>query len=170
MKTTLNAIRATHPCEEGWAVLLKHLGKTKADDEPLDFLTILESNGPDDALWCLRAYKGNHRDMRKLAAELVRVICDEPIPEVEALMAAAYSDLPDREYLRLLEDRYEDLCECGLSVTAKQNSQRRRALGIAADDPYIAPYMASESMYDGNVVQALANQTRILLKFFRMTP
>ncbi len=53
--TTLNEIRAHSPCEGGWEKLLKHLGKTKADDEPLHVLTILESNGLDDATWCLRA-------------------------------------------------------------------------------------------------------------------
>jgi hypothetical protein len=53
--TTLNEIRAHAPCQDGWEKLLKHLGKTKADDEPLHLLTILESNGFDDATWCLRA-------------------------------------------------------------------------------------------------------------------
>jgi hypothetical protein len=53
--TTLNEIRAHSPCQGGWEKLLKYLGKTKADDEPLHLLTILESNGFDDATWCLRA-------------------------------------------------------------------------------------------------------------------
>lgn len=39
---TLNAIRAHGPCQDGWEKLLKHLGKTKADDEPLAMTTILE--------------------------------------------------------------------------------------------------------------------------------
>ena len=52
--TTLNEIREHSPCREGWEKLLSHLGKTKADDEPLHLLTILEGNGLDDALWCLR--------------------------------------------------------------------------------------------------------------------
>ncbi len=51
--TTLNAIRKHSPCEDGWEKLLKHLGKTKADNNPLKFSTIIESNGLDDALWCL---------------------------------------------------------------------------------------------------------------------
>ena len=51
--TTLNAIRKASPCEKGWLKLLKHLGKTKADDEPLDLLTVLDSNGLDDALWVM---------------------------------------------------------------------------------------------------------------------
>lgn len=54
MKTTLNAIRAHGPCKSGWRKLLCHLGKTEADDEPVSVLTILDSNGLDDALWCLR--------------------------------------------------------------------------------------------------------------------
>ena len=53
--TTLNEIRACSPCHDGWTVLLSHLGKTKADDDPLELLTILDSNGLYDALWCLRA-------------------------------------------------------------------------------------------------------------------
>ena len=51
--TTLRAIRAAHPCEDGWTKLLAHLGKTQADDEPLPLLTVLASNGLDDALWVL---------------------------------------------------------------------------------------------------------------------
>ena len=55
MYTTLNEIRAHDPCAEGWEKLLKHLGKTEADDEPVSYLTILEGNGLDDAIWALIA-------------------------------------------------------------------------------------------------------------------
>jgi hypothetical protein len=51
--TTLNRILAASPCDEGWTKLLRHLGKTQADDEPLPLLTVLDSNGLDDALWVL---------------------------------------------------------------------------------------------------------------------
>ena len=51
--TTLARIRAASPCEDGWRKLLGALGKTSADDEPLDLLTVLDSNGLDDALWVL---------------------------------------------------------------------------------------------------------------------
>ena len=54
--TTLNKIRDSHPCKGSWQKLLAHLGKTEADDEPLSFQTILESNGLDDAIWCLRTH------------------------------------------------------------------------------------------------------------------
>lgn len=59
--TTLNALRTGRPpCILGWEKLLKFLGKTKADDEPLMISTILESNGLNDALWCLRKLPEEH--------------------------------------------------------------------------------------------------------------
>ena len=64
MKTTLNRIRKNRPCKEGWSKLLTYLGKTSADDNPLEIATIVESNGLDDALWCLRAVEGEDRKIR----------------------------------------------------------------------------------------------------------
>lgn len=72
--TTLNAIRAQHPCEDGWKRLLIDLGKTKADDEPLPLVTILDSNGIDDALWCLRAVEGFDKEKRVFAVWCVRQV------------------------------------------------------------------------------------------------
>jgi hypothetical protein len=74
MKTTLNAIRKHGPCEDGWKKLLTHLGKTKADDEPLSIVTILDSNGLDDALWCLRAVEGCDREIRLYAVWCARQV------------------------------------------------------------------------------------------------
>ena len=51
--TTLNAIKAANACEGGYRKLCKALGKTKADDEPVSLISILDSNGLDDALWVL---------------------------------------------------------------------------------------------------------------------
>ena len=72
--TTLNAIRAHSPCASGWAELLRHLGKTQADDEPLALTTILDSNGLDDALWCLRACEGIDREARLYAVWCARQV------------------------------------------------------------------------------------------------
>jgi hypothetical protein len=72
--TTLNKIREQSPCAEGWAKLLRHLGKTQADDEPLALVTILDSNGLDDALWCLRACDGIDREARLYAVWCVRQV------------------------------------------------------------------------------------------------
>ena len=74
MYTTLNQIRTFDPCPEGWAKLLRHLGKTKADDEPVAIKTILESNGLDDALWCLRSLTGYDKEVRLLAVSFAREV------------------------------------------------------------------------------------------------
>ena len=72
MKTTLNRIREHSPCYVGWGKLLKHLGKTKADDEPLSLITVLESNGLADATWCLRAVDGYDQELRLYAVACAR--------------------------------------------------------------------------------------------------
>ena len=74
MKTTLNKIREHSPCTDGWEKLLKHLGKTQADDEPLSILTILDSNGLNDAIWCLRAVEGYDKEIRLFAVWCARQV------------------------------------------------------------------------------------------------
>jgi len=66
--TTLNRIRDASPCEDGWTKLLKHIGKTKADDEPLSLLIVLDSNGLEDALWVLSYAMPDHRLARHFQA------------------------------------------------------------------------------------------------------
>ena len=70
--TTLHRIREHSPCTEGWRKLLAHLGKTKADDEPLPFAVIIDSNGLDDALWCCRAEPQHAKEWRLFAVRCAR--------------------------------------------------------------------------------------------------
>ena len=72
--TTLNRIRAAHPCANGWQKLLQHLGKTNADDDPLPFTAILESNGLEDALWCCQAEPQYAREWRLYAVWCARQV------------------------------------------------------------------------------------------------
>jgi len=55
--TTLARIREHEPCTYGWKKLCKTLGGISkyGKDTPVSLLQILDSNGLDDALWCLRA-------------------------------------------------------------------------------------------------------------------
>ena len=64
ISTTLTEIRNHSPCRSGWEKLLNYLGKTQADDDPLPLLVILNNNGIDDALWCLRALPEYDREWR----------------------------------------------------------------------------------------------------------
>lgn len=74
MKTTLNKIREHESCLDGWQKLLRNLGKTKADNEPLSLITVLNSNGLDDALWCLFAVEEHDREMRLYAVWCARQV------------------------------------------------------------------------------------------------
>lgn len=74
MKTTLNKIRAKSPWESGWKKLLRAKGKTEADDEEFSLLDVLESNGLDDAIWCLRAVDGFDKEKRLFAVWCARQV------------------------------------------------------------------------------------------------
>lgn len=82
MQTTLRKIRAAGPCgmrlddgkRVGYLKLRHYLGKGYGDDTPIDITTILDSNGLDDALWCLRAVDGRAREMRLYAVWCARQV------------------------------------------------------------------------------------------------
>ena len=82
MQTTLRKIRAAGPCgmrlkdgqRVGYLKLRHYLGKGYGDDTPVDITTILDSNGLEDALWCLRAVDGHAREMRLYAVWCARQV------------------------------------------------------------------------------------------------
>ena len=74
MKTTLRKIEEKRLNDESWTKLLKSLNKTKTDDEPLSILHIIESNGIEDAIWCLRAVEGHDRTIRLFAVWCARQV------------------------------------------------------------------------------------------------
>ena len=136
MTTTLNAIRAASPCHEGWTKLLKHLGKTSADDEPLPLLTVLDSNGLDDALWVLDNTKCDPRLARHFGAW-----CAE---QVLPLFETAYpNDMRPRNAIAVArsddateEDRAAARAAAGDAARAAGDAARAaaRAAGDAARD------------------------------------
>ena len=84
MNTTLNKIKAAGACEDRYKILLKNLGKTKADDEEITIRQILISNGIQDAIWALRAVEGKDKEIRLFAcdcAEMVLPIFEEKYPD-----------------------------------------------------------------------------------------
>jgi hypothetical protein len=134
MKTTLNKIRAHSPCTAGWAKLLKNLGKTQADDEPLAITTVLDSNGVDDALWCLRAVDGHQKEMRLFAVDCAR--------SVQHLMADARSvaaiDVAERHAHGLATD-----AELGAARDAARGAARYAARITAGDVAWGAAWYAA---------------------------
>ena len=84
MQTTLNKIKLHSPCKDGWEKLLNHLNKTQSDDEPLELITILESNGLNDTIWAMRAVEEKNKEIRLFAAdcaELVLPIYENKYPD-----------------------------------------------------------------------------------------
>ena len=82
--TTLRAIREQEPSSDLLEKLIKNLNGM-SEDEPLKFSTIVESNGIEDALWCLRSLPDEHLPaIRLLAADIaerVLHIYEEKFPD-----------------------------------------------------------------------------------------
>lgn len=95
LTTTLAAIKSKSPCKNRYRKLIKYLGGVKkyGKDTPINILTILDSNGFDDALWCLRAVENHEKEIRKIACDF-------------ALQVAHLWDMPPivREYLETQDE------------------------------------------------------------------
>jgi hypothetical protein len=127
MKTTLNAIRKHSPCEDGWRKLLKHLGKSEPDDEPLSIATVIDSNGLDDALWCLRAVSGHDREIRLFAVWCAR--------QVQHLMT-------DPRSIAALD--VAERFACGEASESERNAARNAAWAAAWVAARVAAEVAAE--------------------------
>lgn len=150
MQTTLNQIRAKLLCPSGWTKLLAHLGKTKADDEPLGIVTILDSNGLDDALWCLRAVDGHDREIR-----LYGVWCAR---QVQHLMTDQRSldALDVAEKFANGEATDEELCEARVAARAARDA--------AGDPVWAAVWAAGAAWAAAGAAAGAARDARVLAR------
>ena len=143
--TTLRQIRQHEPCADGWRTLLSSLGKTGADDDPLPLVTILQSNGLDDALWCLMTITGHDNEIIRFA-----LACAQ---EVKHLMT-------DQRSLDAL-DALERHLEIPLSreeldkVLAAAGAAAARASGAAAGAAAWAAALAVEAAADEDAQSAV---------------
>ena len=148
--TTLNRIREHSPCEGGWKKLLTHLGKTSADDEPLSLLTILNSNGIDDALWCLRTMPEHNRVWRLYAVWCAR--------QVQHLMTDQRSldalDVAERHARGDVSD--EEMDAAGDAARAAAGDAARAAAWAAAGDAARAAAWAAARDAAGDAAWAAA--------------
>jgi hypothetical protein len=147
VKTTLNAIREHSPCADGWSKLLRHLNKTQADDEPLPLRVILDSNGLDDALWCLRAVPNCDREARLFAvwcARQVQHVMTDPrsIAALDVAERHANGDATDAE-LAAARDAAWDAADA-----ARAAADAARAAAWAAADAAWAAADAARAAAD----------------------
>ena len=150
LTTTLNKIQMCNLGSKGWKKLLKYLGKTVLDDEPLFFSVILDSNGLEDALWCCYAAPEYNRVWRLYAVWCARQIQHLMIDQrsLNALDVAeryANGQATDKE-LSAAEDAAEDAW--GAARTAAGATARAVAgiaTGVATKEACIAGDIAREA-------------------------
>ena len=150
MKTTLNKIRACSPCASGWTKLLKNLGKTQADDEPLAITTILDSNGVYGALWCLRAVDGHQKEMRLYAVDCARSV-QHLIADPRSVAAI---DVAQRHAYGLATD--SELAAAGDAAWGAAGDAARAAAWAAAGATAQAAAWAAAGAAEGDAARAAA--------------
>ena len=162
--TTLNAIRAHGPCAPGWSKLLAHLGKTKADDEPLSLLTILDSNGLDDALWCMRAMPEHDKHWRLYAVWCARqvqhLMTDQrSISALDVAERHARGDATDAELFAAWDAAAGDAARAAARAAAWDaawDAAARAAARDAARDAQVARLREVCAEIDAEIEQAVA--------------
>ena len=148
--TTLNEIREHSPCTAGWTKLLKSLGKTHADDEPLALEHILDSNGLEDALWALRAVKGHDKEIRLFACQCASLVLpifekqypgdDRPRKAIEAAEAFALGQIGKAELAKADAAAYVAYAAAYAAYAAYAAAYAAYAAAYAA---YAAAYVAA---------------------------
>ena len=102
MKTTLKQIRAAGPCglrldedgqRTGYLKLKHYLGRGYGDNTPISLVTVLDSNGLDDAHWCFQAVEGHDREKRLYGVWCVRDRFADFLTDEHATNALRVSEL-----------------------------------------------------------------------------
>jgi hypothetical protein len=151
--TTLNRIQVHYPWEKIWTDLLAHLGKTKADDEPLPYSTILDILGLEDALWCCRAEPQHAREWRLYAvwcARQVQHLMSDPrsIAAIDVAERHAHGEATDEELRVAWEAAWAAAWDAEASVAAA--AARAAAREVAWDAAWAAAWAAAANAV-GNI-------------------
>ncbi len=166
--TTLKAIKEHYPCSGGWKKLLKHLGKTKCDDEPFPLVEILKSNGLDDAHWCLRSV--DHKSVRLYAVacarEVQHLMTDaRSLKALDVAEAYAKGEATEEE----LEQARNAACDATDAANAANAAAANAAYSAkAACDAAIAAYAATANAAAAAACDAAARkrQAELFIQFF----
>lgn len=110
MRTTLVKLCNCGICKESLQKLLTYLGKTKPDDEPLLFRTILDSNGARDTAWCMRHTDGYERIGRLYTVwrlkQNKKIMSVEAVKNHVAVMERGYNGKASNDEMRLASNEF----------------------------------------------------------------
>jgi hypothetical protein len=151
--TTLRQIRQHDPCKEGWRTLLTFLGKTGADDDPLPLVTILQSNGLDDALWCLRTVAGYDKEITRFALacaqEVKHLMTDQrSLDALDAVERHLESPLSREELDRVLAAAWEAEVAEAAAWAAVEAARAAKWAAVEAAEAAEAAAWAAEAAVD----------------------
>ena len=155
MYTTLNDIRAFNPCKEGWKTLLKSLGKTKADDEPLSLLQVLSSNGLSDTLWCFGVVDDFEKEKRLLAVAFAREV--QHLIKDETLLSAL--DVAERYAYGLLTEQELARTQDAAYAVTEVTSEPANSIGFLVEacvEDHVYPLDAASAAQDAVWFHALS--------------
>jgi len=138
LTTTLNRIRACNPCALGWKKLNNALGSSFDPEQEINLLVILETNGVQDMLWCLRA---TIQDSKRTASELAITFAEESLSIFEAKYP---NDNRPRAAIQAAKD-----FNCGCITKEQLLTARRNAAASASASAYAyaAAYAADAAAY-----------------------
>jgi len=152
--TTLNKIRNNFPFKESFETLLKHLGKTEADDDPLPFSVIVESNGLHDALLCCVSAPEYSREWRLFAVWCARQVRQYDQRSVNAIDVAERFANGDATKEELEFARVNAFAV----VTASKEAEWSTAENSAA---IAATWVTAEKEDAGNIAEAAAEAAAV---------
>ena len=158
LTTTLNRIRACSPCGlkpnpdgtlKGYQKLAAFLGADFNPEEEFNLLRVLDSNGVQDMLWCLRT---TLQDPKKIASQLAIEFAEQVLPIFEARY-------PDDKRPRAAIQTAKDF-NAGIISTEELRTAQRAAADAAdaadADAAYAAAAYAAYAAYDAAAADAYA--------------
>jgi len=163
MTTTFARLKQAGACTSGYRTLAKHLGSVEeyGEDKEINLLTILDSNGLDDALWCLRAtVQDCDKEKRLIACEFAESVLhifeskrpndDRPRKAIEAAKQFANGEISREE---MLESRRAAAYAAAAVAAAADAAYAAAAVAAAADAAYAA---AADAAYAAAAVAAAA--------------
>ena len=162
--TTLRKIRQHNPCKKGWRTLLSSLGKTVVDDDPLPLVTILQSNGLDDTLWCLRTITGHGKEITRFALscaqEVKHLMTDQrSLDALDAVERHLESPLSREELDRVS-------AAAGAAAWAAEAARAAEAAEAAARSAAWAAWAARAAAWAEARAEARARQVQIFKGIF----